>query len=505
MADRGFDLSTARPIQDESDGAFDLSTARPVTRPTNRIRSFAESPTSRLLFPGIGQALGTVAGTTLGSSAGGVGAVPGGLTGAVTGRGAGEALREFLARLGGGGEPSTPRAFQRVAEESALGAVGEAAGSALRTVGRTIAMATPPTVARVGQLISRVPSDAIRRAIGRGPKRVLDPRLITPELQQETIDKVTNGLNAFREQSEKAYQQALKDLKPTYVDKKVNLGQVTQRFRQRLLEAKVVDESGRPLKPLLPEATEVSRTHRQLVNILKRFGRLPARRGARGGFLPVEEALTLKRELDTLLDFDPNAIREISKEGQRLLKGLRVSLKEGIDEIVPELKPINDEYHTFRELYDAVQPMLKDRNIEGTIRRILTGTNRFTFKTLSKINTRLDPEFQFLNEALDDLAAIAFSKEPELFAVLPLQMAGAVGGFMKAGPLGAMGGLFLGAQASSGRSLAAALRGAESVGQATRPVARLTSRLIAPTRPFQGTAASSLFRDGGNEESQTIP
>ena len=462
--------------------------------------SFFESPMARILFPGVGQAVGTAAGVGLGAAAGGVGTVPGGLVGAGTGAGVGEATRQLLAKLTGGGPRTTREAIMRPIEEAAIGVAGEGFGPILKAGGKAISRAVPPTVARVGQLITRVSSDAIRRAIARGPKTVLDPKMITSEIQPETVDKVVNGLKAFRTESQKAYNTAVSELEPIFKDREVGIKGLVDNFRKKLVDSKVITQAGDPIKPILVEATQVSRTNNQLTKILNRLATIAEKRG---GKLSANEAIRLRKELDTLIDFDPNDIKKISKEGQRLLKALRVSLKESIDEAVPEMKPINDEYHAFIELYDSVQPQLRDRNIESTILRLQSGKNRFTFNKLAEINSQIDPEFQFINLALDDLASQAFSKEPELFSVLPLSMGGALG--FKFGPLGGLVGLMGGAQMTSGKSLAGGLRGAQTASEIIEKLTRPIGQAIAPTQPVQGTAVSSILRFLGLSRNTSQP
>ena len=492
------------PTEQEFEQVFTQTRQGNVEASPSASKNLFESPMARLLFPGIGQAVGTAGGIALGGAAGGVGAIPGALVGAGTGAGTGEAARQLLARFTGGGPRTTEEAIRRPVEEAAIGVGGETLGPFAGAISRGLGRAIPAVTARVGQLISRVPSDAIRRAITRGPSKVLRPEMITKEIQPVTTDRVVNGLHAFKEQMETAYSEAIRTFRPQWADRKVNLRNVQDAFQKRLVEAKVLTENGQLQQPLLREATTESRTHTKLVQILKRLSRLPARRGFRGGFLPVDEAMTLKREMDTLLTFDPNAVKEISNLGRRLLLGLRTSLKEAIDDIAPEFKAVNDEYHTFSDLYDAVQPALKDQRIESTIARLQSGTNRFTFRKLAEINDKLDPDLRFLNEALDDLAAREFAREPELFAVLPLAAAGLFKGAQMGGPIGGTIGALLGAQAASGRSLAAGLRGAERVGGMAQALSRGLRPVTAPVQPVVGSAASFLARMLGQSNDSNL-
>ena len=490
------------PTEQELEQVFTQTRQGEAPEQSSTTQNFFESPTARILFPQIGGALGTAGGAALGGMAGGGGAIPGGLVGGGTGAGMGGATRQLLAGLTGGGPRTAEEAISHPIGEATLEVASQALGPFAGAISRGLGRAVPAVTARVGQLISKVPSEAIRRAISRGPGKVLRPEMITKDIQPVTTDRVVSGLNAFKDQMEIAYRQAIEQFRPQWADRKVNLRGIQETFQKRLIESKVLTESGQLQQPLLREATTESRTHTKLVQILKRLSRLPAKRGFRGGFLPVDEAMTLKRELDTLLTFDPNAVKEISEPGRRLLLGLRTSLKEAIDDIAPEFKAVNDEYHTFRDLYDAVQPALKDQRVEATIARLQSGTNRFTFRKLAEINEQLDPDLRFLNEALDDLAAREFAKEPELFSVLPLSMA--AGGAFKAGPLGGLLGLMAGAHLTSGRSLATGLRGAERVGGMAQTLSRGLRPITAPVQPMVGSAASFLVRMLGQSNDSNL-
>src|SRR3990167_4055044 len=321
------------PTEQELEQVFTQTRQGNVEASPSASKNLFESPMARLLFPGIGQAVGTAGGIALGGAAGGVGAIPGALVGAGTGAGTGEAARQLLARFTGGGPRTTEEAIRRPVEEATIGVGGEALGPFAGAISRGLGRAIPAVTARVGQLISRVPSDAIRRAISRGAGKVLRPEMITKEIQPITTDRVVNGLNAFKEQSQIAYEKAIEDSIPRWQSEnlRVSISEIQQPFRDALVKAKVISPEGQLLEPLLGTVSKESNQARaKLLAVLNRLSKLPPSRGFQQGTLPMEEAIELKQGLDELLDFDPNVVRAISKRGRRLIMGLRTSLSQAI-------------------------------------------------------------------------------------------------------------------------------------------------------------------------------
>src|SRR3990167_7698930 len=432
------------PTEQELEQVFTQTKQGATLEQAPTTRNLFESPMARILFPQIGGAFGTAGGMALGGMAGGGGAIPGGLVGGGTGAGIGASTRQLLARLTGGGPRTAKEAISHPIGEATL----EVASQALGPFGR---------------------------AISRGAGKVLRPEMITKEIQPITTDRVVNGLNAFKEQSQIAYEKAIEDSIPRWQSEnlRVSISEIQQPFRDALVKAKVISPEGQLLEPLLGTISkESNQTRMKLLAVLNRLSKLPPSRGFQQGTLPMEEAIELKQGLDELLDFDPNVVRAISKRGRRLIMGLRTSLSQAIGKADETFRGVEEEYHGFRSLYDAVQPALKDQRIESTIAQLQSRTNRFTFRKLAEINDQLDPDLRFINEALDDLAAREFAREPELFAVLPLAAAGLFKGAQVGGPIGGVVGALLGAQAASGRSLAAGLRGAERVGGMAQTLSR---------------------------------
>src|SRR3990167_1951629 len=308
-------------------------------------RSFLNSQASRLLFPGVGQALGTGAGIGVGGMAGGVGAVPGGLIGAGTGAGAGEALRQLLGSLMGEGPKTTEEALRRPVEEAAVGMAGEAAGPAMGAAAGTIGRVGRAATKRIGQLVTSVSHEAIGRVFERGASNV-----ITPEFQafakggvpERIQTSVVNGFERFRDGAEQAYDKAIEGLKPEINHAIVDATSVVKGFHDRLVKSNVVSSTGKLVKTILGKqiAPEVPASQKKLVGILNRLQQFPQ------GRVPAEQAIRLKRELDTLLDFDPNAIAKMTKQSQALLFGLRTSLKESIEQAVPGLRAAKDRKST---------------------------------------------------------------------------------------------------------------------------------------------------------------
>ena len=495
------------PTEQELEQVFTQTKQGATLEQAPTTRNLFESPMARILFPQIGGAFGTAGGMALGGMAGGVGAIPGGLVGGGTGAGIGASTRQLLARLTGGGPRTAKEAISHPIGEATLEVASQALGPFAGAISRGLGRAVPAVTARVGQLISRVPSDAIRRAISRGAGKVLRPEMITKEIQPITTDRVVNGLNAFKEQSQIAYEKAIEDSIPRWQSEnlRVSISEIQQPFRDALVKAKVISPEGQLLEPLLGTISkESNQTRMKLLAVLNRLSKLPPSRGFQQGTLPMEEAIELKQGLDELLDFDPNVVRAISKRGRRLIMGLRTSLSQAIGKADETFRGVEEEYHGFRSLYDAVQPALKDQRIESTIAQLQSRTNRFTFRKLAEINDQLDPDLRFINEALDDLAAREFAKEPELMAVVPFAIAGGFKGLQIGGPIGAFAGALLGAQAASGRSLAAGLRGAERVGGVAQALSRGLRPVTAPVQPMMGSAASFLARMLGQSNDSNL-
>lgn len=480
---------------------------RSVSRQSQEPRNVFERTFSRLLFPGVGQALGTAAGVATGGAAGGVGAVPGGLVGSATGAGAGEALRQFLAGMTGGRRPrSVSEALVSPVQEAAIGAAGETTGPALRAGMRGVASLGRAATVRGGQLVTSVSPEAIQRVFQRGASRV-----ITPEFQQfakggvpERIQKaVIEGFEQFRLTNEQRYDQGIRALQAKFQATAVNLNGVVQGFRQRLIDGGVLTSAGTPTKAILPQVVlqKSTRSTKQLLGILTKLQRV------RGGFLPTDQAIQLKRELDTLLDFDPNEVAAITQPAMAVLKSLRSSIKEAIDEVVPDLKPLNDQYHLFRELYDSIQRPLRDERIESTLRSLTRNANTYQFRILQEVSEAMPEDQRFLIQTLDFLAGKEFGQNPELFRFLPFSIAGvlrsSIGpiaggtiGFEMGGPLFGGVGLLLGAEATGPRAFGAGLRGFERL---TSPTVQ-TGRALEPTVSPAVSTILRMFSGGGRTD-----
>ncbi len=444
---------------DEQDTVFAelAKDAAPSPRP-NPIQGALESPAAKMVFPGVGGMLGGAGGTALGAAAGGVGALPGGFVGATTGAGAGEALRQGLSQasqgnfLGQVSPQSIIQSFQGPMEQAATEAAGMGAGAAIPSLMHGLGTAARFTAKNIGQLLTGVPAESIDRAITQGPSKVIRREYLSGRVPVQLREKVISGLQKFRDSIEASYGQAIKNFGPEIEQTQISTQPIVASFRQKLMDIGALAADGNPAQTILPNevVSSIGSTNRTLAKVLETLmGQTEA--------IPTSRAIQLKRELDTLLDFDPNEVRKITTTGQGAIYSLRTALKTAIDEAVPGMKAINDRYHVFRDTYDAVQPRLRDANIEDTLHRLANTRNTFNFRELESINSMLGPEDQFLNQTLDFLAGSEFGKKPMWLRAVTFPLAG----YSRGGLPGAI----LAEIAASPQALGLGLKGAEMLGK----------------------------------------
>ena len=454
-----------------------------------------ESDLAKTFFPGVGGLLGGMGGGALGGMAGGIGAAPGMAAGGMTGAAAGEGARQFLSGMTGGPRRTATEALRGQLGEAITEGVGMGVGKAIPAAARLAGRAGRAATTRLGSMATGVSPQSIQRVFQRGAKQI-----VTPEFQEfakggipETIrTKVIEGFNRFRTGHETRYDQALAALKPRLERTTTNLIPALDQFSKRLVEGNFLTSEMQPHKAVVPLlgkdlAPEAAKSAQKLTGILKRIEQIatvPRAGMTEVGILPTEQAVRLKRELDTLLDFDPNAIQKMTKPAQAVLLGLRTALREATEAAVPELAEANGDYHLFRDLYDVIQPQLHDPTIETTLRQLTRNKNTFNFRMLQDVDQQLAPDERFLNQVLDVLAGSEFGKEPNIYRALLPGTFGMFQGFAGQGPVGGAVGLLLGMGATSPRVFGRGLRAAEAVAKPLTRAGRAVQPAASAAAPF---------------------
>lgn len=472
--------------QDQQDTVF--AELAKGTQPQSAQNMF-ESPAARVIFPGVGGVVGAAPSAILGGAAtapvGGVGAIPSAAAGGALGAASGESLRQFLASMTGGYKPKTVlEGFHSPSVAGLQELAGFGVASSLPIVGKAVGKAAKFTAENIGELLTGVPKQAIGRAIDQGASKVIKGEYLSGVVPGQLREKVISGLQKFRDSIETSYGEAMKTFKPELERTKINTGEIVNDFKKTLVDMKVVDPQGNPIPTMLPNEVvpNIGTTNKKLSTILQTL------MNPENSNISAAKALQLKRELDTMLDFDPNEVRQITTQGQGAIFGLRTSIRNAIDAAVPEMKQVNQNYHVFRDTYDAVQPRLRDPNIEDTLRRLANTRNTFNLRELESINSQLGPEDQFLNQTLDFLAGAEFGKNPRWLRAVTLPFMG----YRASGIPGAIAAELM----AQPQTLGYALKGAEAMG---RPISAAAGAV--PQQSLPPTIAA-IIRSMQNQNQQ---
>lgn len=394
-------------------------------------RSFLSSPAARFGASAIGTGAGAYAGTQAGLAAApflGPFAPAGPIVGGILGAGAGtlaahQARRAAAAQLEYDRPEARGEAIGRslgyAPQDFLEGAEAQAGGKILGAAAKAIG---PPI--RRGYLQGREMMTGVHEAPGiKVSERILErgTKIIKPEYREgvpkQISQKVQNGVNVFLERARKEYNQVTPKIKAQLEAKYVNIGAPAQSFRQSLVEANIIDQSGRPLGGLLTRqiGKESVKESSRLRAVLARLDSL-SRRSQRGrlggtrGYVRADEIHRTIKQIDGAVKYSQRGVNPIGEQAEALLKKLRRGLMDDLGDQVPALSARNSKYAANIDLYEDVQRSVTNERVAGTIERLSKRGNEFPFPELREIDKSLPRSARFLNAVQDYHAGSAFAK-----------------------------------------------------------------------------------------------
>ena len=424
--------------------------------------------------------------------------------GAVLGAGAGNLFARQAQRMGAAQiEQDDPtlrreafgRSVERAPRDFGQGVATELTGQALRPLMPIVGRG----YTRLREFMTGVEPGSSARVLERGRQ------IIKPEYREgaprSVTKKVQDGVNFFLQKARRDYRTVTPKVKAELESKFVNLNPHVAKFRQSLVDADLIDPSGRPLRGLLPKgaAAGSDRDARELISILRRIesvGRRtrPGRLGGARGYVRADEIHRTINQIDDAVTYSRRGVNPIGDRAEALLKGLRRDLMDVLGQQVKSLSARNAAYAGKIELYEDVQKKLTNESVAGTVKAMATRSNEFPFPELMEINRKVPKSMRFMDTVQDYLAGREFVRAPGLSrATMQLAAAGPGIGFtiMKR-PLEAV--LALG---SAGVAMSPSLYARELA--LRRMMAPFMRRAVPPALKYGPSAASGLLSAAEDE------
>lgn len=245
-----------------------------------------------------------------------------------------------------------------------------------------IANASKKSVAFVGELLSSVPQEIYEKAISK------------PEILKKPFEGAKTWRN-IGEKAQKAVNYVTKEAGKQVREETDLLSNVSDLIDAEKYATNISDLASQTIKG---RVQTLSGKGRRLVGQVENQLLDLATDPEMGGKVTAQELHGVKKQIDNLVSYNSETVKQLGDVGERLLKDVRKTINSDLREISADYAAANDKFSKIAEINNVLKTRLKDKKLATNIKSIANAADTFELNILKELDEVAPKALKFVDD-----------------------------------------------------------------------------------------------------------